>query len=184
MAKSGPKSGPKNGHFWDPKMSKIDEIWQFLLATPWKNEKGVQKNGHFGDHFLDPFLEFLENSGKSSTFANQILVILKRPKKGDQKVVKKWSKTGDSKNDSFGDFGIFENPLCRERSFFQFLSFLFRFFLCFWTSKKHDFWKIGFFWSKNMIFCIKNYFFGWGPWALGPWAQCRGGPGGLPAPPG
>ena len=134
-------------------MSKMTKILTFLLATPWKNEKGVQKSVHFWTHFLTPFFEFWRNPGKSSSFANQIWVTSKRPKKSDQKVVKKWSKTRISKNDSFGDFGIFENPLCRERRFFQFLSFFVRFFLWFLTSKNHDFWKFGFWRSKNTFFC-------------------------------
>ena len=133
-------------------MSKMTKILTFLLATPWKNEKGVQKNGHFWDHFLDPFLEFSGNPEKSSTFANQILVTSKRPKVGGQKVVQKWSKTGDFKNDSFGDFGIFENPLCRERRFFQKSSFFFVFFCVFWRQKINNSGKIGFWRSKNTFF--------------------------------
>ena len=157
MAKSGPKNGPKNGHFWDPKVSKMTKIWRFWRSTPYKKWRPLKKRVQFWTHFLTPFLRFSGNPGKSSTFANQIWVTSDRPKKGDQKVVQKWSKSGNpvfETFESFGNFGIFENS--DRASVISFFNFGQNFH--FFHVKKCVFWRqkvtfLGFCCQKSGFFC-------------------------------
>ena len=139
-SKKGSKKWSKKWSFLGPQNVQNDQNLQLFACYPLRKCQGVQKLRHF-------LITFFQGSKNSSSPPNDFL---KKREIRCLKIVKKREITFFA---VLAILGFLEIPYTPTDDFCNFCHFWFVFFLCFWTSKNHNFWKIGFFWSKNTIFC-------------------------------